>query len=78
MFSSASLKAKNLFMLHYVTLTMTFGPLIELWTKGFKSKLSYFRQSAQRGRNCLHITKSLADRHQLLEAYLANGLIFKD
>lgn len=78
MFSSVPLRAKHHFMLHYACLTMRFGPLIRLWTMRFESKHSYFRQSAQHGRNFVNITKSLAERHQLLQAYLATGPIYQE
>lgn len=78
MFPDISLRPKHHFMLHYPALTIKFGPLIRMWTMRFESKHSYFRQCVHHSQNVINVTKSLSERHQLLQAYIATGPVFED
>ena len=43
LFPDNPLKPKHHFLLHYPELTLSFGPLIHLWTMRFESKHTYFK-----------------------------------
>lgn len=77
-FPDIPLRAKHHFILHYPAMTLKFGPLIRMWTMRFESKHSYFKKSAQRSQNFLNITKSLSEKHQLLQAYIETGSMFEE
>lgn len=77
-FPDISLRAKHHFILHYPALTLKFGPLIRMWTMRFESKHSYLKKSAQRCQNFLNITRSLSEKHQLLQAYIGTGSIYQE
>lgn len=70
------LKPKHHYMSHYPELIIQFGPLIRLWTMRFESKHTYFKQCTRKLRNFINVCSSLAERHQLLQAYLSAGNIF--
>ncbi|XDV26704.1 hypothetical protein PO909_030342 [Leuciscus waleckii] len=76
LFPYESLKAKHHYLLHYADLILHFGPLIRLWTLRFESKHSYFKNCARKLHNFLHLCKTLAERHQMLQSYLACGQLF--
>jgi len=76
LFPYESLKAKHHYLLHYADLILHFGPLIRLWTLRFESKHSYFKNRARKLHNFLHLCKTLAERHQMLQSYLASGQLF--
>lgn len=75
-FPNHSLKPKHHYLLHYGDLTLHFGPLIRLWTLRFESKHSYFKECARKLHSFVHLCKTLAERHQLLQAYLSSGSLF--
>lgn len=77
-FSHVPLRAKHHFMLHYPNLIIKFGPLIRLWTMRFESKHSYFKKCIHSSQNFINVTKTLSERHQLLQAYLGVGDLFND
>uniref|UniRef100_A0A8C1PKJ5 Uncharacterized protein n=1 Tax=Cyprinus carpio TaxID=7962 RepID=A0A8C1PKJ5_CYPCA len=54
-----------------------FGPLIRLWTMRFESKHTYFKQCARKLHNFKNVCATLAERHQLLQAYLSAGNLFQ-
>lgn len=70
------LKPKHHYMLHYPDLILKFGPLICLWTLRFESKHCYFKDCARKLHNFIHLSKTLAERHQLLQSYLGQGHLF--
>lgn len=47
-----------------------------MWTLRFESKHSYFKECARKRHNFLHLSKTLAERHQLLQSYLSSGQLF--
>jgi hypothetical protein len=75
-FPEKPLKPKHHFLTHYPSLTLQCGPLIRLWTLRFESKHSYFKMSARAAKNSINITKTLAEKHQLLQAYYSTGSLF--
>ena len=74
--SDHQLKPKHHFLLHYPGLILKFGPLIRLWTLRFESKHTYFKQCARKLQNFKNLCSTLAERHQLLQAYLHAGNLF--
>ena len=73
LFPETTLKPKHHFMRHYPALILKFGPLIRVWTMRFESKHSYFKRCARHLKNFKNICLTLAERHQLFQAYLAVG-----
>ena len=69
--------SKHHYLLHYVELIIHFGPLIHLWILRFESKHTFFRRCARRLHNFKNICKTVAERHQLFQAYLSAGEIFQ-
>lgn len=76
LFPFCSLRPKHHFLAHYPYLIMQFGPLIRVWTMRCESKHGYFRKCARNCQNFKNITSTLAERHQLLQAYKASGCLF--
>ena len=64
---------KHHFLEHYPELIRMYGPLINVWAMRFESKHSYFKKVIQTTQNFKNVTKMLSNRHQLLQAYLAQG-----
>lgn len=75
-FSDSPLKPKHHYMSHYPELIVHFGPLIRLWTLRFESKHTYFKQCARKLHNFKNLCATLAERHQLLQAFLSAGNLF--
>lgn len=76
LFPNHSLRPKHHYVSHYPDLTVQFGPLIRLWTLRFESKHTYFKQCAKKLHNFKNLCSTLAERHQLLQAYLSAGSLF--
>lgn len=72
-FPSKPLKPKHHYLCHYAELIKQFGPLIQLWTMRYESKHTYFKQCARKLHNLKNLCVTLAERHQLLQAYLSAG-----
>ena len=72
-FPEVKLKPKHHFVSHYPALTVCFGPLIRLWTLRFESKHFYFKKAIRNGQNFINVTKTCADKHQLLQALYSAG-----
>jgi len=64
-------------MAHYAELILRFGPLIRLWTIRFESKHCNFKKCARSVQNFRNVYHSLAERHQLVQAYLSAGDILR-
>ncbi len=75
-FPEKTLKPKHHYLVHYPELILWFGPLIRLWLLRFESKHSYFKQCARKLHNFKNLCSTLAERHQLLQAYLHAGSLF--
>ncbi|XP_070406925.1 uncharacterized protein [Nothobranchius furzeri] len=76
LFPIAPLRPKHHYLCHYPSLIIHFGPLIRLWTLRFESKHTFFKQCARKLHNFRNLCKTLAERHQLLQAYLSVGNLF--
>ena len=75
-FPDHPIKPKHHYLLHYPVLIIQLGPLIRLWTLRFESKHTYFKQCARKLHNFKNPCQTLAERHQLLQAYLSTGYLF--
>lgn len=76
LFPHVKLRPKHHYLLHYADLSLQFGPLIHTWTMRFESKHSYFKRCIRSSKNFRNVTKSLAERHQLFQAYQSQGSLF--
>lgn len=76
LFPDVKLRPKHHYMTHYASLTLQFGPLVRLWTMRFESKHQYFKRCMRSSRNFVNVTGMLANRHQMLQAYLSAGKRF--
>lgn len=74
LFPDIKLRPKHHYLSHYASLTFKFGPLIRLWTLRFESKHQYFKRCVRNSHNFVNVTKMLANRHQMFQAYLSAGL----
>jgi len=63
--SKNNLKPKYHYLLHYHTMMMKFGPLINLWSMRFEAKHRISKISANTSSNRRNICKTLAIKHQL-------------
>jgi hypothetical protein len=77
LFPNNPLRPKHHYLTHYAFLTMSLGPLVRLWTMRFESKHQYFKRCVRNSRNFINVTGMLANRHQLLQAYLSVGIRFQ-
>ncbi|XP_030842614.1 uncharacterized protein LOC105437795 isoform X1 [Strongylocentrotus purpuratus] len=75
-FPLIKLRPKHHFLRHYPELILKCGPLMRSWTMRFESKHSYFKSHARHCANFINITKSLAEKHQLLQAFCRHGQYF--
>jgi hypothetical protein len=75
-FPDQTLKPKHHYLLHYADLVLQFGPLIRLWTLRFESKHTFFKQCVRKLHNFKNLPSTLAERHQLFQAYLGAGNLF--
>lgn len=76
LFPEFCLKPKHHYLCYYPELIIQFGTLIRLWTLRFESKHTYFKQCARKLHNFKILCATLAERHQLLQAYLSAGTLF--
>lgn len=70
LFPDVQLRPKHHYLIHYPYLIRQFGPLIRTWTLRFESKHRFFKRCVRSSGNFINLTKSLAEKHQLLQAYL--------
>lgn len=75
-FPNRPLMPKHHYVSHYPELIVQFGPLIRLWTLRFESKHTYFKQCLRKLRNFKNPCSTLAERHQLLQAFMSAGKFF--
>lgn len=76
LFPFTYLQPKHHYLCHYPELMLQFGPLIRLWTLRFESKLSYFKQCMSKLLNFKILFSTLAETHQLHQAYKSAGNCF--
>lgn len=72
-FPNSNLIPKHHYLMHYPSLIKQFGPLIDVWTMHFEQKHQYFKSIVQKSKNWKNITKTLAERHQMLQGLLFNN-----
>lgn len=77
-FPDVSLRPKHHYLIHYPELITKFGPLMRLWTMRFEAKHSYFKKCVKHTQNFKNLTKTLSERHQFLQSFIATGEIFND
>ncbi len=65
---SLHVKPKAHFMIHYASQMRRFGPLIHCWTIRFEGKHNYFKEVIATNKNRRNLTKTMATRHQYLQA----------
>jgi len=66
------------FLDHYPALIRKFGPLVDVCTLRFEAKHSELKHVAKRAHNMKNILKTLATRHQFVQAYhLSDSSFFK-
>ena len=75
-FPETPLRPKHHYLSHYPWLTLHFGPLVRLWTMRFESKHQYFKRCVRNSHNFVNVTRMLARRHQVQQAYFSAGLRF--
>ena len=75
LFPECSLKPKHHYLSHYAELIGKFGPLMRLWTMRFESKHGYFKKCLRNSQNYKNITKTMSERHQLLQTYYSSGSV---
>lgn len=78
LFPQQQLLPQHHYLLHYADLTWQFGPLIRFWTMRFESKHKFFEQCLKKSQNFKNVSKTLSERHQLLQAYLAGTSVIND
>lgn len=71
-------RPKHHYLAHYPHLVLQFGSLIRLWTLRFESKHSYFKECARKLHNFRNVCSTMANKHQMLQAYLSEGSVFRD
>lgn len=77
-FPDINLRPKHHYAQHYGELIRAFGPLLNVWTFRFESKHKYFKNVVRRSMNFTSLIKSLAEKHQLLQAYYGEGKFFNE
>ena len=76
LFPDDPIKPKHHYLLHYPKLILQLGPMIRLWTLIFESKHTFFKECSRKLKNFKHLTSTIANRHQLLQAYYHAGDLF--
>ncbi len=67
------IKPKAHHMIHYSSQLYRFGPLINCGTLRFEGKHNYFKEIVASTKNRKNLYKTMAFRHQYLQAYYAEG-----
>jgi hypothetical protein len=75
-FPDTPFRPKHHYLWHYPVLILQFGCLVRVWTLRFESKHSYFKRCIRMGQNFKNVTKTCAQKHQLLQAYYSAGSLF--
>ena len=76
LFPDDTIRPKHHYLLHYPKLILQLGPMIRLWTLIFESKHTFFKECSRKLKNFKHLTSTIANRHQLLQAYYHAGDLF--
>lgn len=67
-FPNLTMKLKFHFLVHYPDMMLRFGPLINTWTLRFEGKHNYFKEISRPTKNRKNLCKTLAQRHELMQA----------
>lgn len=73
LFPGKPIKPKQHFLVHYARHILNFGPLKKCWTLRFEAKHYYFKRLATSGKNFKQLGFTLAQRHQMYQAYIAGS-----
>lgn len=76
-FPATKLRPKHHYAQLYGELIRAFGPLLNVWTFRFESKHKYFKNIVRRSIHFTSLIKSLAEKHQMLQAYYRESFIMK-
>ncbi|KAH9364855.1 hypothetical protein HPB48_013399 [Haemaphysalis longicornis] len=66
------------YLIHYPRMISFFGPLTQVWCMRFEAKHQYLKNVATKVKNFRNISKTLAERHQLLQSYEFSELVFDE
>lgn len=72
-FLNVPLRPKHHFLFHYPSLIRKFGPLRHVWSLRFEAKHRYFKNIIRHSPNFKNVLKSLAEKHQFLQAFNLNN-----
>lgn len=67
-FPHVSMKPKAHYLVHYPEMLLQYGPLINTWTLRFEGKHNYFKEIARTSKNRKNVCKTLATRHEYMQA----------
>ncbi|PIK50491.1 hypothetical protein BSL78_12620 [Apostichopus japonicus] len=67
-FPHVSMKPKAHYLVHYPEMLLQYGPLINTWTLRFEGKHNYFKETARTSKNRKNVCKTLATRHEYMQA----------
>lgn len=67
-FPTLPMKPKFHFLIHYPQMMLKFGPLVHCWTLRFEGKHNYFKEIYHSTKNTKNICKTMAQRHEYLQA----------
>ena len=67
------MRSKHHYVWHYPDLILKFGPLIRVWAMRFESKHTYFKRAIRLLHNFINVTKSLSEKHELLQSLVRLG-----
>ena len=72
-FPNMSMKPKFHYLVHYPELLLDFGPLVNAWTLRFEGKHNYFKEVSRPTKNRKNLCKTLARRHEFMQASLRSS-----
>lgn len=64
LYFNEQLKPKHHFLVHYVGVIRSMGPVVRFWAMRMEAKHQYFKQIAFKTKNFINIKKTLAQKHQ--------------
>ncbi|XP_071839080.1 uncharacterized protein [Apostichopus japonicus] len=67
-FHNVTMKPKFHYLIHYPAVLLQFGPLINTWTLRFEGKHNYFKEISKTTKNRKNLCKTLAQRHEFMQA----------
>ena len=72
-FPGIKMRPKHHYVWHYPDLILKFEPLMRVWVMRFESKHTYFKRAIRFLHNFINITKSLSEKHELIQSLLRLG-----